>query len=76
MFRVKWLERDKHEPVEVENSIFTDLDNVVSFCQFALSSMRLRHTARPPDGFVVVDDDGKEVRQWFGSWRPDDALPS
>jgi hypothetical protein len=29
--------------------------------------MRLRHIARPPDGFLVVDDDGKEVRRWFGA---------
>ena len=68
MFSVKWLQRDKEgEPVEVENSVLTDLDRVVAFCQEALVGMRLRHIARPPDGFVVVDDDGKELRRWFGS---------
>jgi hypothetical protein len=76
MFSVKWLERDKNEPVEVESSVFTELDNVVSFCRSALVGMRLRHMARPPDGFVVVDDDGREVRRWFGSWHPDGGLPS
>jgi hypothetical protein len=77
MFSVKWLQRDKEgEPVEVENSIFTDLDNVVSFCRETLSGMKMRHIARPPDGFVVVDSDGREVRRWFGSNSPDDAIPS
>jgi hypothetical protein len=31
--------------------------------------MRLRHIAAPPDGFIVVDNDGKEVRRWFDSKR-------
>ena len=74
MFSVKWFEHGKSDPVEVENSILTDLDRVVSFCQEALLGMRLRHIARPPDGFVVVDDDGREVRRWFGLHHPDEAI--
>jgi hypothetical protein len=30
-------------------------------------SMRLRYIQSPPDGFVVVDDDGKELRRWLAS---------
>lgn len=68
MYSMKWVERGKEgEPVEVENSILTDLDRIVASGQEALVGMRLRHIARPPDGFLVVDDDGKEVRRWFGA---------
>jgi hypothetical protein len=28
--------------------------------------MRLRHIATPPDGFIVSDVDGRELRRWFG----------
>jgi hypothetical protein len=63
-------ERGKEdEPVEVENSILTDLERVVSFRE-ALYGMKLKHIGRPPDGFIVVDSDGKEVRRWFGSTGP------
>jgi|HubBroStandDraft_6_1064221.scaffolds.fasta_scaffold1027592_1 hypothetical protein len=64
MFSVKWFERGKESnPVEVENSILTDLDRVVSSSQGGLLGMRLRHIAKPPDGFIVVDDNGNEVRR-------------
>jgi hypothetical protein len=32
--------------------------------------MRLRHIAKPPDGFIVVDDNGNEVRRWFAAPAP------
>jgi hypothetical protein len=38
MFSVKWLERgNESAPVEVENSILTDLDKVVSLSQGGFS---------------------------------------
>jgi hypothetical protein len=71
MFSVKWLERGREsDPVEVENSILTDLDKVVSSSQGGLLGMRLRHIAKPPDGFIVVDDNGSEVRRWFAAPDP------
>jgi hypothetical protein len=71
MFSVKWFERGKESnPVEVENSILTDLDRVVSSSQGGLLGMRLRHIAKPPDGFIVVDDNGNEVRRWFAASAP------
>jgi hypothetical protein len=71
MFSVKWLEHGKESnPVEVENSILTDLDKVVSSSQGGLLGMRLRHIAKPPDGFIVVDDNGDEVRRWFAARTP------
>jgi hypothetical protein len=67
MFSVKWLERGKESnPVEFENRILTELDRVVSSSQGGgLLGIRLRHIAKPPDGFIVVDDNGNEVRRWF-----------
>jgi hypothetical protein len=69
MFTVKWMSHGKTEPVEVENSILTDLDRVVSSALAGLEGMRLRHITAPPDGFIVVDNDGKEVRRCFDSRR-------
>jgi hypothetical protein len=73
MFSVKWLERSKESnPVEFENSILTELDRVVSSSQGGggLLGIRLRHIAKPPDGFIVVDDNGNEVRRWFAAPAP------
>ena len=71
MFSVKWLERgNESAPVEVENSILTDLDKVVSLSQGGLLGMRQRHIKKPPDGFIVVDDKGCELRRWFAAPAP------
>jgi hypothetical protein len=52
MFSVKWVvHRHEIQPVAVENSAVQDLDEVVESC--------------PPDGFLVFDSAGSEVRRWF-----------
>jgi len=71
MFTVKWVTRqNENQPVEIESSVFTDLDKVVASCREALYGMRLRHIALPPDGFIIADADAKELRRWFGSYMP------
>jgi hypothetical protein len=71
MFVVKWVKRfDDKNPVEVEESILTDLDQVVSASKERLYGMRLRFTTSPPDGFVVSDENGRELRRWFGPIAP------
>ena len=68
MYCVKWIQRGREsEPVAIDESIHTDLDRIVYSCKDALYGVRLRHFARPPDGFIVVDDEGLEVRRWLGS---------
>ena len=57
-------------PVEVENDIPQDLDELVSSRQERFVEMRLKYPNTPPDGFLVFDSDGIEVRRWFGSARP------
>jgi hypothetical protein len=32
--------------------------------------MRGKHPHTPPDGFIVLDGTGHEVRRWFESARP------
>ena len=65
MFSVKWIEKGKEsEPVEVESSILIDLERVFCLAKDGLEGMRMRHIARPPDGFIV-DRDGEEVRRWY-----------
>jgi hypothetical protein len=71
MFAVKWvMHRHETEPVEVEDSVLADLDALVLSCQWRLSEMRQMHSSNPPDGFLVFDTNGKEIRRWFGSERP------
>jgi hypothetical protein len=71
MFAVKWvIHRYETQPVEAENSVLKDLDAVVSSCQQRLPIMREKHPEAPPDGFLVFDGAGNEVRRRFGSERP------
>jgi hypothetical protein len=70
-FSVKWVvHRYETLPAEVENSAIQDLDKLVESCQARLSEMRRKYPNTPPDGFLVFDDAGHEVRRWFESARP------
>ena len=71
MFSVKWVvHRHEIQPVEVEISAVQDLDKVVESCQARFPEMRRRHPNTPPDGFLVFDSAGNEVRRWFEAARP------
>ena len=64
-FVVKWVVLGFESlPVEVENDIHQDLDELVSSRQERFVEMRLKYPNAPPDG------DGIEVRRWFESARP------
>ena len=70
-FRVKWVvHRYETLPAEVENSVIQDLDKLVESCQGRFSEMRGKYPNTPPDGFLVFDGAGNEVRRWFESARP------
>lgn len=70
MFTVKWvIHRLENEPIEVETGTYPDLDEAVSVCKERLPAMRLSHDRRPPDGFLICDSAGNEMRRWFGSAR-------
>jgi hypothetical protein len=70
-FSVKWVvHRYETLPVEVENDITQDLDELVSSRLERFVEMRLKYPNTPPDGFLVFDGDGIEVRRWFESARP------
>jgi hypothetical protein len=70
MFEVRWvIHRQETQPVEVENSTLKDLDEVVSSCIARLPAVREKYPWTPPDGFLVFDGAGNEVRRWFGSAR-------
>jgi hypothetical protein len=65
MFTVKWIARfDEGAPVEVEDSVFTDIEKVFSIAKERLYQLTLRHSLRPPDGFLICDEDGREHRRW------------
>ena len=71
MFIVRWVvHRHETQSVEVENSALQDLDELVEFCQARFPEMRRKHPNTPPDGFLVFDKAGDEVRRWFDSARP------
>jgi hypothetical protein len=68
MFSVKWVAyRDDTQPIEVENSVLEDMNEVVSSCLKRMEIVRLRHPKTPPDGFIVFDGEGREVHRWFGT---------
>lgn len=70
-FSVKWVvHRFETLPVEVESGVRQDLDKLVSSCQGRFSEMRGKYPNTPPDGFLVFDGAGTEVRRWFESARP------
>ena len=68
---MKWVvHRYETLPAEVENSVIQDLDKLVESCRERFSEMRGKYPNTPPDGFLVFDGDGNEVRRWFESVRP------
>ena len=63
-FIVKWVVHQYESlPVEVENDIAHDLDEIVSSRRERFVEMRLKYPKAPPDGFLVFDGDGIEVRR-------------
>ena len=77
-FRVKWVvHRYETLPAEVENSVIQDLDKLVESCRGRFSEMRGKYPNTPPDGFLVFDGAGTEVRRWFefGSTQGLDTFP-
>jgi hypothetical protein len=61
-FIVKWVVHQYEAlPVEVENDIPQDLDELVSSRQERFVGMRLKYPNTPPDGFLIFDSDGIEV---------------
>jgi hypothetical protein len=42
----------------------------VESCRERFSEMRGKYPNTPPDGFLVFDGVGNEVRRWFESARP------
>jgi hypothetical protein len=73
MFTVRWVAYG-HEGDSIESEVFRDIhaDVIIEACKLRLPSMRLQFAGAPPDGFLVFDSGGKQVRRWFGSKRPID----
>lgn len=72
MFSIRWVtHRDEKNASMAEKSLLPDADAVVASCLDRLPLMQERNLVSPPDGFIVYDGDGHEVRRWFGSARPD-----
>ena len=75
VFKVKWIDRfgDK-PPIAIEDSVFTNLDDIVEQSKDELYARRLSHM-RAPDGFIVCDEDGAELRRWIGPYNADAEDP-
>jgi hypothetical protein len=68
MFDVKWVvQQNEASPIDSENSGLQNLDVIVWHCIARLPLMREEFSHCPPDGFLVFDQKGQEVRRWFGS---------
>jgi hypothetical protein len=67
MLTVKWVQRFAEDrPVEIEGSIFTDIDRVFALSKSELYGKHLR-VLNPPDGFIICDENGHELRRWLSS---------
>jgi hypothetical protein len=72
MFTVKWVIRGKEaEPVESEEFGVFNADVLVSACRYRVEMMRRKYPETPPDGFIVLNYEGKELGRWLGA----QALP-
>ena len=70
MFTVRWVaHRNEEDASKTENSLLPNADAVVASCLERLPLMRERELVSPPDGFIVSDASGKELRRFFGSAR-------
>ena len=70
-FSVNWvLHGNETRPIEVETSALDDLDKLVEICRGRFDEKTRMHPDAPPDGFLVCDNAGNEVRRWFKSVRP------
>jgi ribose 1,5-bisphosphokinase PhnN len=70
-FSVHWVaHRRETQPVAIERTALQGLDKLVETCQGRFSEMRRTYPGLPPDGFLVFDNDGNEVRRWFETVRP------
>lgn len=66
MFTVKWIVRfEENRPIEVEPAKHADRDGLVAFCQGQITAKRISYASTPPDGFVICDERGKELRRWL-----------
>jgi hypothetical protein len=66
MFTVKWVIRGREDdPLESEGFRVNNVDTLVAACRFRMVLMQRKFRATPPDGFIVFDRHGKEVRRCF-----------
>jgi len=71
MFSIRWVTHGNEENDSMmEKSLLPDADAVIASCLERLPLMQERNLVSPPDGFIVFDGKGHEVRRWFGSARP------
>jgi hypothetical protein len=71
MFIVQWVARGKEsEPILVERGFLTTLEKVASSCRRRIPALRSDHPDTPPDGFIVLESYGAEVRRWFQPLDP------
>ena len=70
-FSVSWVvHRYETLPVAIEHCVDEDLDQIVESCRARFPDMRGKYPNTPPDGFLVFNGAGTEVRRWFESPRP------
>jgi len=71
MFRIEWMTHlSAIGMIETDNGIDRDLDELVYSCIDRLPKMRMKPSGAQPDGFLIFNDEGIEVRRWFNSPAP------
>jgi hypothetical protein len=58
------------EPLESEGFHVHNADTLVAACGYRMVLIRRKYPETPPDGFIIFDHHGKEVRRWFDLAMP------
>jgi hypothetical protein len=71
MFTINWVERGhESEPIVTEASGVTNISQLVAACKQDLYRMRVLYTDMPPDGFILIDHEGREAQRRFRAPPP------
>jgi hypothetical protein len=70
MFEIKWFVQHKeHRAVSTENTVLESLDEVVAYYQGRFYGGKMM-SEEAPDGFIVCNSQGAELRRWLHQLPP------
>lgn len=64
---IRYIRYEPADPIVIaeERLPIDDPNAAVDEARARLPRIRTQHSTEPPNGFVVVDEDGRELRRWI-----------